>query len=480
MQETLDRENRKRAVLCAVTAVGVLTFCTRSSFLFPLNNWVDSNCFFTVGKGMMNGLVPYRDLLEQKGPLLYMLHALAWLISHDSFFGVYLLEIAAAFGFLYFSCRSLQLYVGRAALYLIPLIALLTYTCLPFVHGDSAEEFALPLVAWDLWLALRAAREGKTLSWKTWMAVGLRAGCVFWIKFTLVGAYVGLFLAQAVRMLWEKRPGEVIRAVGAVAAGVLVSTLPHLLYFGWHGAIRDWFQVYLYYNLFLYGGHSRGLLSNFVTGLYSLYWYFRLNGILCLLGALWLLKKERYSGWTLFLSAAFSFLFVYVGGRSSVYYAFLFCVYVPFGLGALVALAQRLRIHTLPGRELVLWGLTASCIVASSFMSNNRDFRNTEPMELPQFQFKAIIEEKENPTLLNYGFLDGGFYTVTNIVPTCRAFCELNLPLEEMYALQDACVEQGQVDFVVTRDEAPELARYEIVAQGTDGTHSYYLYQCKE
>ena len=47
---------------CLLAAFVVLTICTKSSFLYPFNDWVDANCFFTVGKSMAEGKVLYRDI----------------------------------------------------------------------------------------------------------------------------------------------------------------------------------------------------------------------------------------------------------------------------------------------------------------------------------------------------------------------------------------------------------------------------------
>ena len=56
---------------CLLTATMILLFCSQNSPLYPMNDWVDVNAFFTVGKGMMNGLVPYKDLFEQISLPLY-------------------------------------------------------------------------------------------------------------------------------------------------------------------------------------------------------------------------------------------------------------------------------------------------------------------------------------------------------------------------------------------------------------------------
>ena len=69
-------------LFAALAAVLSLTVCTKSSFLYPLNDWVDVHCYFTVGRGILHGMVPYRDLYEQKGPLVYFLYYIHILFLH--------------------------------------------------------------------------------------------------------------------------------------------------------------------------------------------------------------------------------------------------------------------------------------------------------------------------------------------------------------------------------------------------------------
>ena len=53
-----------RFLFACLAAFSLLAVCSKSSFLYPMNDWVDVNCFFTVGRGILRGLVPYRDLYE--------------------------------------------------------------------------------------------------------------------------------------------------------------------------------------------------------------------------------------------------------------------------------------------------------------------------------------------------------------------------------------------------------------------------------
>ena len=101
-----------------------LTICSRSSFIYLFNNWDDSNSYFTMGKMMMNGGVIYRDLFDQKGPLLYFIYGLGYLLSHTSFSGVFLIEIISFTIFLLAVYKIANLYLNhKFSMFILPLTA---------------------------------------------------------------------------------------------------------------------------------------------------------------------------------------------------------------------------------------------------------------------------------------------------------------------------------------------------------------------
>lgn len=102
----------KRILWCLGAAVLLLAVCSKSSPLYPLNDWMDANIFYTMGKAMMNGSVLYRDVFDHKGPLLYLIYGLGWCVDHTGFFGVFLFEIIAFSAFLYWSLRTAELFAG--------------------------------------------------------------------------------------------------------------------------------------------------------------------------------------------------------------------------------------------------------------------------------------------------------------------------------------------------------------------------------
>ena len=61
-----------------------LCFC-KSSPLYIINDWYDANAYFTMGKGMMNGAVPYRDLLITKVRCFICYNGIGYLIDSTGF-----------------------------------------------------------------------------------------------------------------------------------------------------------------------------------------------------------------------------------------------------------------------------------------------------------------------------------------------------------------------------------------------------------
>ena len=82
-----------------------------TSFLYPIHNRVDQNCFMTIGKGILKGQVPYRDLFDQKGPVIFFMHALASRISTTSFIGVYFLQYVFLIVFMIYTRKTACLFV---------------------------------------------------------------------------------------------------------------------------------------------------------------------------------------------------------------------------------------------------------------------------------------------------------------------------------------------------------------------------------
>ena len=81
--------------------------CFAISFLFaitlalsPFNNLspgTDSSVFLYIGREMLHGSVPYRDLFDHKGIVLYFIEYLGYLIGFGNKIGVWIIELLNIF-----------------------------------------------------------------------------------------------------------------------------------------------------------------------------------------------------------------------------------------------------------------------------------------------------------------------------------------------------------------------------------------------
>ena len=170
-----------RYLFCLLTAAVLMTLFSRSSFLYPFNNWSDTNVYMTIGREMLRGAVPYRDLFDHKGLLWYFIYAAANLISTSSYLGLYLIEVLSFSFFLFYSEKTLELFWPSVwSLACLPVLGCLITVSDAFGMGGSAEEIHLAFAAAGMYYLIRFIRDTRTenMSWPVVFGNGVLAGCV--------------------------------------------------------------------------------------------------------------------------------------------------------------------------------------------------------------------------------------------------------------------------------------------------------------
>ena len=488
-----------------LTAWAMITLCSRSSPLYPLNDWDDVNCFFTVGKSMFSGRVLYRDIYEQKGFLLYVVYGLAWLVSRRSFFGAYLIEIACFFVFLRLVRATLRLFMEeRPAVLLCPVLAAVLCGTRGFYLGGSVEELALPILYYPIYTLIRGARlRGDCIPTRREMVLlGAGAAALLWSKFTLLGIYIGYVLFAVVYLLRRREAGRLLRSAGLFLLGFAAVSLPVLGYFAYHGALGDLWTAYFYNNIFLYSPERS--VGRYAFILAGAVWQNLLMMMLIALGVVWVLraplgKAFRWGMFSLFFCCAF---FIYAGGAAFEYYAYGLAALSVTGLPALYELG-RIAAKSVSGpaalrrvnRTAASLAVLVLCCGFAFGRSMNRFYASCRAEDMWYTHFAEQVLASEDTSLFNYNCLDRGLYTVTGVVPETKYFCKLNIPLQEMYDECERYLREGETAWVVTslrvgRDEekfekhaALLEEKYELAAQERSFFRDeslpevYYLYR---
>ena len=491
------------ALWCIITSFIVLTFTSRSSFLFPYNNWDDVNSYFTMGKGMMNGMVIYRDLYDQKGPFLYLLYGIGYLLSHKTFLGIFFFEIVAGTIFLFFAFKLIKRHSSlTVAVVFIPLLAGAVYSSRSFYWGGAAEEFCLPALSYTLYiLDIFMHPQNKTESdlisdSKTYFTIGILTGVVALVKYTMMGFFFSFAVISIFIIIARKGFTEVLKKALFYCFGVVVPIIPWLIYFGVNKALDDWYRCYIYNNLFFYSNITGDSITLYEK-LYKLaklqYWLTLDNleyfiwiiaaFILALFMEKHFAKKIAY----LFMYAS-TFFVIFYGGGTLPYYSIPLTVFVIPGAAYLSELTQK-KLYPKHNRKIVWCNLAilllAISVVFAKYNCLSADYCLTSKDDHWLTRMSEQITEAPDTTLLNVGCLDVGLYTITGIVPTCEYFQTNGIALPTMFEEQHKYIIEGKTQYVIAGEYEPDdiYQQYELIDTVSFYDNSYdqvyYLYKKK-
>ena len=476
-------DSRYESAFIGLTAAVMMTLASKCSPFYAFNDWVDPHTMFTVGKSVLHGLLPYRDVYEQKGPLLLLLHSAGALISYDSLTGMWVLEIISCFFFLFFSFKIMRMRHGSSALPLVPVLALIVYTAISFDQGDSAEEFCLPLITYALWTAYHRLKKNMLPRRGEWILIGVTSGCMLWMKYSMLGFYLGWILSLYLFAREKDMRLEILKGIGFIAVGVMIPTILVVAWFAIGGGLEELFTVYFYQNIFLYPKTADlygrfAVFQNLFSGFLNMLVFSTSSVISLIIGLIWCKSEEnKHLSRLVILTFLMMYLLIYFSGRFYSYYPQIFGAFVPFGLIAIADIYERnVRIDWLQRYDLNL-NISISlvlCVLGMFFFAGNMRSLAFEKEDYPQYQARDYIRAAgiENPTLMNYNFLDMGVTTTAGLLPNQRFFCSFNLPLKDIAEEQNACLASGCVDYVLTFLQTIDSPNYEL-AEKFDATYSF-------
>lgn len=444
-----------------------LMITTKNSFLYPFNDWCDVNAFFTMGKSMLNGIVPYKDIFEQKGIILYLIYSVGYLISNTTYIGVFFIEVLFFTIFLNYLHKIVKLFVDeKYSLFILPLIAVTICTSNAFVHGGSCEELCLPFFAYCLYLLIRYFK-GEELNYKSIFLNGLLAGTVFMMKYTIIGFWFAFMMCIGIDMFFiKKNRKKAIQYCIVFLLGMFLPIFLSLIYFAINGAIDDFIRCYFEINIMCYGDAVIPLLERICNIILYLIYFSYINGILPFILLTFLplfitkLNISFFGKVSIIINFYINILIIYWGLRHYDYYYLPLLVFLIFPLiNICLVLDKYIKpIFKLKGCYLLYFLVIITFTIGCYNGANYREMIGMDKSEMFQFKYADYIKQYENPTLLNMGFLDAGIYTLADILPNTYFFEVQNIDYENFPDNLDCMrenVENKEVKFIVYNSKRP-------------------------
>lgn len=473
---------------------------TKSSPLYQINDWYDAECFFTVGKSMMKGIIPYLDLFEQKGPLFFLIYGIASIISNNSFIGVFILEVISYSIFLYYIDKIISLFTKEKYSYiLLPILSVLILSSRSFTHGGSCEEFTFPILAITAYYFIKYLQTNKINNKETFI-IGIMTGLIFWMKYTLLGFQIGFCIIVIIKELKENNWKELLHKIYYFILGFTVTCIPWIIYFSIKkDGLKSLINVYFLFNITSYSNDFNIIQKiinclNTINGVLIKYYQYL---ILIFIPSILSIKtktffKERINNIYLIIPIICLLIFLFIGGTNFRYYSLPMQPFMILGLIYITKCIKEFKISNLINKYIIEITIITIiiCLPIAYYHSPNTKYLKYKKEDYAQFIFAEKIEK--NKTILNYGFLDGGFYFTTNTYPTVYYFQKNNINYK-LYPKntdeQRRYVKEKLVDYIITNNKIKKQdielieENYQLIMTHTqkyeEHIRTYYLYKLK-
>ena len=459
-----------------------------NSPIYTFNSDNDYHWFLTVGHGMVAGKLPYRDMFEHKGPIVYFVMAFCCLFPNPNFI-MLLIEIVSMSLFFYFTYRiankRLNTFYSLLAV-IIMTLTIFTSWCRTR-SAATVEEFALPIYAYFLLCWLEFLLEKREWNWKRTLCLGLCFGIMFWVKYTLLYFVIVPMLIWFIQSLRNKAYRTTVTNILFILLGIIIVTVPIVIYFTSNHILHDLFHVYFIINLTAYG------TTKLLTVLISFSIFF-LIGPMVLFFIIWGVVRFSITHWRensgrLLLTAFLITLALLIWSSKNITYYY--SALIPYSILGIIDIldlvSQKL---TLPHWHKRLYAIIViTCILACIPLSVytyewGRNRKSYAPLAIADEIHNYEVNNNTTATMFCYHIGDFGFYNAAGIVPNNyyfanNVFDQNRFP--EMYQAFNDYITNQTSDFVITErktwdNEYDFLAQYYQPYHGNieDSTYHYH------
>lgn len=244
------------------TLLGLL-FALQNPLLYGMAPAYDASLFATMGKMWADGSVLYRDMIDIKGPVIFLLDAVGYAIG--GFQGIWLLETVLLIWGLNALYRTLVLWGIAPLSRLAGMLAWLFLYAYRYYYGNMTEDytFCLGLIAQYHFVRMLLAERFR---WQDAAIPAVTFGLIAMLRMNNAAMWCGYYLTLFIYWAWQRRWQDAIKLTISGVIGILLTAVPLLAYFVWHGVLSDfWF-----YSFGIFFGNSYGSGHSLMVGFLGL------------------------------------------------------------------------------------------------------------------------------------------------------------------------------------------------------------------
>lgn len=234
----------------------LLLYSYTTSPLFP-NEGLDSAVFKTMGLAILKGKIPYVDIFDHKGPILYFINALGQCLIPGRM-GIFLLQVVGLSVALFYWFKTANLFVNKVWSFLSILITLFIFEGM-IQEGNQCEEWMMYFfsIAWYYALYYIVKKSEKSHPLKYSILYGLCFGMAFFIRPSdAVAILGGIMTGLTILLIYKKEYKSAVFNALCFAVGFAVVAIPVISYFAYYRAVDEMMYGLIGFNKSYAGGIS--------------------------------------------------------------------------------------------------------------------------------------------------------------------------------------------------------------------------------
>lgn len=209
---------------------------------FTLYSGYDQSIFEQMGLGMLQGRIPYVDLFDHKGFLLYIINATGLLLSpnHTGIYCLQSLSLALTF---FCWLRISDRIVHPSLRYVAPAVSLLfALTC---EGGNMTETWSLPWISIPIYYLVRYLSGERIINLREYFITGICIGLVANLRLNnivpAVAVYIYMFYDLCLRREFQKLTCSTLTVFGGFSFATLALVFLYVALYGTQHLQDYWF-----------------------------------------------------------------------------------------------------------------------------------------------------------------------------------------------------------------------------------------------
>lgn len=430
------------------------------SYTHDLTGHVDSAWFYTCGKAWMNGMVPYVDFADSKGPLLWLIYGIGYLIHKHSYIGVFWLSVINYTFIFYYVHKTAYLFLKNSELAFFTVLIMVSSFFCPWYHGEiRAEDWCQLFIVMSFYRTclLLYTEKGKLSPsiYMTCFCVGFCFAGTLLIKYN-VTAMIGCIALYTLYAIIRERKNIPISILSFILGGLSLS-MPFIIYMIIEGNLNSFLNEY-FFNTF------RTIQSYNSKSMYLREWlyltydtHYVIIFVISLIGVLRMSKIVNSYNY-FFIITFLGFYGIAIHHSEYLHWHYLAsCLFFPIWLcisiihNSVEGYKKESRNYIVIITTILLIYTISSNFFEWGYLSQNWFFRNNTTRK-EFYNVAYYLSQKRNATIIYYKMMDLGFGTPTNCLPGTKYWATQKGATDNMQKSVHEAILTKKTDFIMTYD----------------------------